>query len=392
LLGYGGANNTGADARIATIVNDVRHCLGEQAMISVGTVNPEKTRRYISEGPTLRIERIPFVFPIAVLRLVARHDLLLLVEGSTFKQNWSSALLYAFLWSAFCAHALGKRCIAYAVDAGKLDALNAKLTRSVCNSMDLLIMRTAFAAKRLRDIGVDRPIHVNTDTAFTFASDEAPPFPVSEPDTQWLGFAPVEFHQWPVRVRAWGPKDECYHWPYYFSWSDERRDASRSLVDTWTELVSYAVSDLGTRPILIAMEQLDEVICEQIAAACEARGMPRPAIVSAGTTPPRRMVPLLRRLDGLVTSRYHACVLSMGGGVPQMAIAHDERLSDIYEELTLHERLLLRHDDPALLARAKVMLRDLWDNRAVIAGIWKRCIARISCPNASPIAGSWRNS
>jgi polysaccharide pyruvyl transferase WcaK-like protein len=47
------------------------------------------------------------------------------------------------------------------------------------------------------------------------------------------------------------------------------------------------------------------------------------------------MTVLLRRLDALVTSRYHASILSLGARVPQVAIGHDLRLRTLYEELGL---------------------------------------------------------
>ena len=45
------------------------------------------------------------------------------------------------------------------------------------------------------------------------------------------------------------------------------------------------------------------------------------------------MTMLLRSLGGLLTSRYHASVLSMAAGVPQVAVGHDLRLRTLFEEL-----------------------------------------------------------
>ena len=47
------------------------------------------------------------------------------------------------------------------------------------------------------------------------------------------------------------------------------------------------------------------------------------------------MTALLRSLGGLVTSRYHASVLSMAAGVPQVGVGHDLRLRTLFEELGL---------------------------------------------------------
>ena len=50
-----------------------------------------------------------------------------------------------------------------------------------------------------------------------------------------------------------------------------------------------------------------------------------------------QMVSVLRSLELLLTSRYHACVLSLAGQVPQIAVGHDLRLKTIYRELGLFE-------------------------------------------------------
>src|SRR4029453_8309752 len=55
-----------------------------------------------------------------------------------------------------------------------------------------------------------------------------------------------------------------------------------------------------------------------------------------------RMTTLLRSLDLLVTSRYHAAVLSMAATVPQVAVGHDLRLASLYEELGLADDLFVK--------------------------------------------------
>jgi hypothetical protein len=57
------------------------------------------------------------------------------------------------------------------------------------------------------------------------------------------------------------------------------------------------------------------------------------------------MTLLLRSLDLLVTSRFHAAVLSLAAGVPQVAVGHDTRLSTLYQDLGLKGRWFM---DPGL--------------------------------------------
>jgi len=76
-VGYNGANNTGAEALLASDIEDVRAVLGPGAHITV-----------------------PTLFFGALRRLVGESDLVLLVEGSTCMDSWGSPLLWSFLWAS----------------------------------------------------------------------------------------------------------------------------------------------------------------------------------------------------------------------------------------------------------------------------------------------------
>ncbi len=57
------------------------------------------------------------------------------------------------------------------------------------------------------------------------------------------------------------------------------------------------------------------------------------------------MTSILRSLDLLITSRYHAGVLSLAHQVPQTAIGHDLRIKDLYTDLGIDE-FFVDHEDP----------------------------------------------
>jgi len=71
LIGYLGANNTGAEALLLSDIEDIRAML----------------------GPNLRIVHMPTIFPLKLWWLVSQHDIVLLVEGSAYMDSWTSALL-----------------------------------------------------------------------------------------------------------------------------------------------------------------------------------------------------------------------------------------------------------------------------------------------------------
>jgi len=364
LLGYGGANNTGSEIRILTIIADVRAVFGPDARITVVSADAARSNAVIGIVPNLVVQQVPHLFGPAIWRLAGRHDLLLLVEGSTFKQNWSPALLWLFLWGAWSAHRRGKRVIAYAVDAGPLDRLNAVLTRFVCARMDLIVTRTHAARDVLQQYGIASPIQVTTDTAFLYESDDDTP---QRPDT--VGLAPVEFYEWPVRIRLWGHAERRYHWPFYHSWDADRATRSGNLVEAWVRTARHAIAS-GWSISLIAMEELDQRICEKIFAALSLHEQGLVTRIYAGRIRPQQIVAHLRSLGALMTSRYHALVLSMRSAVPVAALYHDERLVTLLRELGLdpfaisHERADLTTAMPALFDR---LITDAQRQRTRIA-------------------------
>lgn len=361
-VGYNGANNTGAEALLQADVEDLRSVFGDNALITIPTLNEVKLRRYLTEGETLRIAPIPPIFVAAMWRLVRQHDLVVLVEGSAYMDTWTSFLLWFFLWSTRCAHACGKPCLAYAVDAGAMSPFNRRLTRRVASWTDLIVVRSRAAAERLRSWGVTAPIEVTADNAFNFRVDPAdegwPARAWPDPAADLVGLALVDFYLWPVVMRLWGRRDECYRWPYFFSRSPERRQSSEQLASGYAKVADRLV-ERGKSVALIAMEELDETLAGDV---LERMVHPDKArVFSSREFNASQMTVLLRSLELLVTSRYHACVLSLAAGVPQIALGHDLRLHTIYRELGLDEEYFLRPGSgmfETLMARIDGVLAD----------------------------------
>jgi polysaccharide pyruvyl transferase WcaK-like protein len=361
MVGYNGANNTGAEALLLSDIEDVRAVLGPEAHISVPTLNEANLRRYLAEGPGLRIAPLPTLFFASIRRMVRESDLVLLVEGSTYMDNWGSPLLWAFLWATHCAAEMGKPCLAYAVDAGILSPANARRVARVASRTGLIVTRNRAAAGRLRDVGVTAPILTTADNAFTFQSRAA--------DHGWLarewpraaggvlGLAAVNFHLFPAVMRLWGRKESCYKWPYYFSTSPERRVAGEALARAYAKLADCVVERTAKAVALICMEQLDEPIARRVHGFMTHPNDAR--VFSAREHDASRMTALLRSLDLLITSRYHAAVLSLAAAVPQIAVGHDTRLDTLYRDLGLHEEWFLRPDQlDGLEERVQRLLAD----------------------------------
>lgn len=337
LIGYNGANNTGAEALLLADLADVRNVFGPGAPITIPALEPANLRRYVGDAPGVRVEHLPTIFPLTVRRLVREHDFVMLIEGSAYMDTWTSALLWYFLWATRCAAVHETPCIAYAVDAGQLRPRNERLVRRQASRTDLIVTRSAAAADRLRSWDVTAPIESTADNAFTFRP--------SEQDTGWLreawpdagpapvGIAAVDLFLWPVVIRPFGRRDDRYRWPYSFSRSPERRLASTRLAEGYARMADEVATERGRSVALICMEELDETFARAIHERM--RRPERARIFSSRELDASKMTVLLRSLGGLLTSRYHASVLSMAAGVPQVAVGHDLRLRTLFEELGL---------------------------------------------------------
>jgi polysaccharide pyruvyl transferase WcaK-like protein len=365
MLGYSGANNTGAEALLLADIEDVRTQLGPEAVITIPTINPVNLRRYVKEAPNLHIAPMPTIFFSTLRRLVRENDLIMLVEGSTYMDTWTSALLWAYLWTTRCAYEMGKPCMAYAVDAGDIKStLNRRLARSEASKTSLIITRAAAAADRLRSLGVTAPLEVTADNAFNYRPDPADAGLLSrvwpEAGPHVVGMALVDFHLWPVVMKPWGRKEDCYKWPYYFSRSPERTHATEQLARSYAALADDLITRHGKSVALIGMESLDEVLLRQV------RGYmahpDRARIFSSREHNASQMVFILRSLELLLTSRYHACVLSLAAQVPLIAIGHDLRLKTIFQELGLFEDFFVEPNASdlygALQPRVERLLQD----------------------------------
>ncbi|OPY33138.1 MAG: Polysaccharide pyruvyl transferase [Methanomassiliicoccales archaeon PtaU1.Bin124] len=341
LVGYNGANNTGSEARLLKIIDDIRRVCGPDTHITVPSLNVENLRRYVNEDEHLHIESIPSIYHLTLRRLIKQSDLMMLVEGSCYMDTWTSSLLSAYLWATRCADSANRSSLAYAVDAGDLRPENVGKVKEHASKTDLIVTRTFNAAERLNKWGVTAPIKVTADPAFDFGLGGTNGTRLNGKECNGrVGMALVDFNLWPVVARPFGRKCNCYRWPYYFSRSKDRVLASRLLADGFAKLADEIVEKYDKDVVLISMESLDEPLAREVLSKMK---HPECAVIrSSRELNAFQMTNCLRRLDALITSRYHAAVLSMASAVPMMAIGHDRRLDDLFAEIGIRDELFFR--------------------------------------------------
>lgn len=347
LVGYNGANNTGAEAKLLVAINEIRSVLGPEACITVPSLNEANLRRYLKEGPNLKIKPVrPSLFFIDIRKFVKQNDLIMLVEGSCYMDTWGAALLWYYLLATRYAHSMKKPCIAYAVDVGNASRFNRWLIRREASKTSLILARTKEAAERLQKWGVKAPIEVTADNAFAFQpkpQDHDLLKRVWPEASHVVGMAAEDIYMWPVQIRLWDRRKYCYRWPYYYQHSKACREKSELLVDVLAVEADEIVEKYDKDVALLSMEGLDTVFTNKIQQ--HMKHPDRTKVFSSSQYNASQMTSVLRSLDLLITSRYHAGVLSLPSQVPQTAIGHDLRIKDLYTDLETPE-LFVDHEDP----------------------------------------------
>lgn len=349
LVGYNGARNTGADARVVALTRQLEEMMGaETATLTVMTLDKENVEGYFSK----HIRLFPFstFFFFSLLRAASTHHVAVLCEGSTLTRTFADALTLFFCEAAGIMRRQGKPCLAYGSEIGPIDGWLARLCHDMCRDT-YFIVRTDTSLRNLEALRLKG--FVGTDTAWTF----------NDPDgEQWageqllrdgwdgsqplVGAAVINPYCWPVRPSLWRwvkaliTRDfSCqYDKMYFFSDSKERRESYQRYLSEMAMAINRYQQERNAFVVILGMEKLDTQTCERFGQLIKG-----PHCIHTSTDcNVFRMTGLIRRLSILVTSRYHAAVLSMEQAVPLVAVSMDGRLDGIIRETQL-DRDFLHH-------------------------------------------------
>ena len=367
VVGYLGANNTGAEGRTVEAIRQMTDA-DPRIAITLTSLDRQQTLRYVDEADRLRVVQFNPVFIGSILKLVLRADLLVLVEGSCFKENFSSALLWFFMYGGDLAQRFGIPTVTYGVDAGPLSPSNRRWAHDVAKKVDLLMVRTEHASRALRAIDIDREIIVTTDTAFTLVPEgrewaegvlSRQGIDLNRPI---VGIAFEEFFWWPVVPHLWkalcGVKEDRYKSIYYHSWGRDGKEKSRQMKEQIAAYADWVSPQFDAQVVFFSMERLHIGPCRDVQGLMKSKSI----IVDADHYNARQITACLQRLDWLVACDYHALVFSMGGGVPIIGLAHDERIETIMDELGLAHDYLISHEETRIPEKLKDKTQRLRQN------------------------------
>ena len=176
-----------------------------------------------------------------------------------------------------------------------------------------------------------------------------------------MGVAPLNPFCWPVRPSIWRwlkaliTRDfsQQYDKIYFFSDSKDRRQQFERYLQAMTAATNRYSKEHNAFVVILGMEKLDAKVCELLEQKVEAPH----AMFTSKTCDVFKMTGLLRQLNILLTSRYHASVLSMERAIPIVAVSIDARLNGIMKEVEPDKHYLHHATDENLEERIVASLQ-----------------------------------
>lgn len=367
LFGWTGVANTGSEAKLLVSIQDVKDVIGERLeQMDVLSVGPVDERRYVKD-PNIRILSVFPIIPDGLMNLYRmvfeeKYDILFLCEGSTFLDKYNDGFLWAFLLAARLQHLRGRKTVSYSNDCDRLRPYNQVAAANTLNKcIDLIMVRNPDAKRRMQQFGVTKEIHVTADGAYRYplppkeyrekllkdlklgdrpiisiaTKDFFTAIPVIPKLFPKEGYLPFS-HLWRKEL-GYGPmiSKDVYLPNIYLQMTKERVQALEKYNEAMSRYADYLVEKFDANVLLIGMAswELDGVNAKQVYDMMEHKDAAR--WIPSHIYDVDAIKSLLCESKYLITTRYHASVLSSSAGVPMIAISSDARLEAVFRELDI---------------------------------------------------------
>lgn len=310
IAGYYGYKNSGDDAILASICDDLR-AVTQSAEIIILSKTPSETE---AEYGARSVNRFSFSQVVKALR---GADLLLMGGGSLLQDSTSSRSLYYYLGLIALGRWHGCKVMIYANGIGPIGRrFNRWLVGRIVNRIETITLREHLSLEVLTQLGIKRPkIAVTADPVFNLFCQVSP----TERDVaveegvpltkKWVG---VMFRQWQYQ--------EIY-------------------VEKMAEVCDRLVKSQDVHIIFIPMKYpVDVAIGRRIAA-----GMTSEATVIDKHYNATELMTFIGRLDLVLSMRLHALIYASIYYVPMIGFDYDPKVTYYIEELGMRSVNQMQH-------------------------------------------------
>ena len=160
LLGYYGFKNSGDDALLLSIIQQLKKA-DNSLSLCVLSFNPGETKKQFG------IDSVDRNNILAVIKAIKSSKMLLVGGGTLIQDSTSTKSLIYYLTVIKLAQIFKKKVMLYANGIGPVKDENRKITKKILNKVDVITLREEMSLEELKKIGADKPkIYVTADSVF----------------------------------------------------------------------------------------------------------------------------------------------------------------------------------------------------------------------------------
>jgi len=296
LFGYYGYQNTGDEAILQTVIQQLRSALPDISLTVLTYKSEETEQKYGVKA----VSRNRF---IELIRGIKACDVVVSGGGSILQDVTSSRSLLYYLALIWLAKKMGKRVMFYGNGLGPITRFfNRHLAKHVLNQVDVITLRDFQSKEALHALGVKKAVDVTADIAFAMKPLEAS---VGKEILTAQGLHP-EKRVIGISVRPWHGKERY----------------KKVLAKTADHL-----QQLNYQVLFIPMQYPhDYHLSKEICAL-----MKRPGVVLAHQYSPQEILTLIGQLDLLIGMRLHALIFSAIAGVPMVGLEYENKVKSFLQ-------------------------------------------------------------
>ena len=300
ISGYYGFANAGDEAMLTAIVKSLRKA-EESVDLTVISGNPQNT------STKHLVNSIHRFAPCKIYSALANCDLLLSGGGSLLQDVTSKKSLLYYLAVILLGKMMNKKVMLYAHGIGPIRSnVLRKITKMVCNKVDLITVRDTDSLDELRRLGVtDTKIKLTADAVLTLAqADKVQGFKLLQ-NFNLSKDKPIVA----ISVRNWGSDDK---------YLQEMAKAADMLSKEKTVQIA----------LLPLQYPADVVACKKLQQFMKAE-----AVILDTAFDTEQFLAIMGCFDLLIGMRLHALVFAAVMGTPFIALSYDPKIDGFVKEV-----------------------------------------------------------
>ncbi len=330
ISGYYGFRNSGDDAILMAIINDLRR-FKENVRIVVLSKNPIETVKHY------KVDSINRLNLFNAIRVFRKSKLFINGGGNLLQDDTSTRSLMYYLGATWLAKKLGAKVMVYANGIGPINKkINRTLTKKVLNKVDVITLREELSRKELDSLQVKKPvITVTADPALTVKS-------ISESAINNILLS--------EKITKSGPL-------IGFS----ARTCENNLIydeSIISKAADFAVEKFNAVPVFIPMQPVDLTIIESIVSKMKHKGY-----ILHGNYEVNDILGIISKMDMVVGMRLHSLIYAANLGVPVVGLVYDPKIEGF---LQYFHQTSAGHIKDMTFEKLTEVMTTVWNNRASI--------------------------